>query len=228
MGRLTITQWAPEDRPREKMLQHGASALSNAELLGILIGSGNAEQSAVELMRTILEHYHNNLGQLGKTSIDELCTYKGIGEAKAVTIAAALELGRRRKEETPFEPNCMTCSTDIYDYFHPLMCDLAVEECYVLLLNNAHRVLRHVRISVGGLTLAAVDVRLVLREALLQNATAIALCHNHPSGNIRPSNEDIRLTTRLRQAAEVMNIHLIDHIILADGNYYSFADENKL
>ncbi len=228
MGRLAITQWALEDRPREKMLRHGASALSTAELLGILIGSGNAEQSAVELMRDILEHYHNSIGQLGKVGIDELCSYKGIGQAKAVTIAAALELGRRRKQETPFEAGRITCSSDLYEYFHPLMCDLSVEECYVLLLNNAHRVLQHVRLSVGGLTLAAVDVRLVLREALLQKATSIALCHNHPSGNIQPSDEDIRLTIRIRQATEVMNIRLIDHIILTDGTYYSFADENKL
>ena len=226
--RLSINQWAEEDRPREKMMLQGASALTNAELLAILIGSGNAEDSAVELMRKVLNDYRNNLNELGKASIDELCRYKGIGPAKAITILAASELGKRRKEETVEERRVIAMSKDVYEYLHPLMCDLPTEECWVLLLNQASKLIDKVRISTGGLNATAVDVRCILREALLKRATAFALCHNHPSGNIRPSREDDLLTREVNRAAECMNIRFVDHVILTDGAFYSYADEGRI
>ncbi|MBQ8519913.1 MAG: DNA repair protein RadC [Bacteroides sp.] len=227
-GKLNINQWAEEDRPREKMRMHGVSSLSNAELLAILIGSGNTEESAVDLMRKVLNDYHNNLSELGKASIDELCRYKGIGSAKAITLLAASELGRRRKEEEVRERLQILSSRDIYECFYPLMCDLATEECWVLLLNQACRVIDKVKIGAGGLSATAVDVRCVLREALLKRATFIALCHNHPSGNVRPSREDDQLTHKLLTACQTMDIRLMDHIVLVDGCYYSYADEGRI
>ena len=226
--RLSINQWAEEDRPREKMMLHGVSALSNAELLAILIGSGNTEDSAVELMRKVLAAYHNNLSELGKASIEELCRFKGIGPAKAITILAASELGKRRKEEGVEERKSVLSSKDVYECFYPLMCDLPTEECWVLLLNQASKIIDKVKISAGGLSATAVDVRCILREALLKRAAAIALCHNHPSGNIRPSREDDILTRQVGQATECMNIRFIDHVILTDGAFYSYADEGRI
>ena len=226
--RLTITQWAEEDRPREKMMMHGASALSNAELLAILIGSGNAEESAVELMRKVLNDYHNNLNELGKASIDDLCRYKGIGSAKAISILAASELGKRRKEEAVKERATILSSKDVYDCFYPLMCDLPTEEFWVLMLNQASKIIDKVKISAGGLSATAVDVRCILREALIKRASAIVLCHNHPSGNIRPSKEDDYLTRHVAQASECMDIRLVDHIILTDGAFYSYSDEGRI
>ena len=226
--RLTITQWAEEDRPREKMMMHGASALSNAELLAILIGSGNAEESAVELMRKVLNDYHHNLNELGKASIDDLCRYKGIGSAKAISILAASELGKRRKEEAIKERVTILSSKDVYDCFYPLMCDLPTEEFWVLMLNQASKIIDKVKISAGGLSATAVDVRCILREALVKRASAIVLCHNHPSGNIRPSKEDDLLTRHVAQASECMDIRLVDHIILTDGAFYSYSDEGRI
>lgn len=226
--RLTITQWAEEDRPREKMMMHGASALSNAELLAILIGSGNAAESAVELMRKVLNDYHNNLNELGKASIDDLCRYKGIGSAKAISILAASELGKRRKEEAVKERVTILSSKDVYDCFYPLMCDLPTEEFWVLMLNQASKIIDKVKISAGGLSATAVDVRCILREALIKRASAIVLCHNHPSGNIRPSKEDDLLTRHVAQASECMDIRLVDHIILTDGAFYSYSDEGRI
>ena len=226
--RLTITQWAEEDRPREKMMMHGASALSNAELLAILLGSGNAEESAVELMRKVLNDYHNNLNELGKASIDDLCRYKGIGSAKAISILAASELGKRRKEEAVKERVTILSSKDVYDCFYPLMCDLPTEEFWVLMLNQASKIIDKVKISAGGLSATAVDVRCILREALVKRASAIVLCHNHPSGNIRPSKEDDLLTRHVAQASECMDIRLVDHIILTDGAFYSYSDEGRI
>ena len=226
--KLNINQWAEEDRPREKMMLHGVSALSNAELLAILIGSGNTEDSAVELMRKVLNDYHNNLSELGKASINELCRFKGIGPAKAITILAASELGKRRKEEGVEERRTILSSKDVYECLYPLMCDLPTEECWVLLLNQASKLIDKVKISAGGLSATAVDVRCILREALLKRASAIALCHNHPSGSIRPSREDDLLTKQVAQASECMNIRFIDHVILTDGAFYSYADEGRI
>lgn len=227
--KLNLNEWAVEDRPREKMMLHGVGALSDAELLAILIGSGSREETAVELMRRVLASCHNDLNELGKVGLEELCAFKGIGEAKAIAILAASELGKRRAaaERTRVRVK-VASSRDIYDYFHPLLCDQCVEECWVLLLNQSLKVIDRVRLSVGGLTETSVDVRLVLREALLRRAPAIALCHNHPSGNVRPSIDDDRLTDRLSRSAAIMHIRLIDHIVLTDGAYYSYADEGKL
>lgn len=227
-NKLAINHWAEEDRPREKMRAHGAAALSNAELLAILIGSGSVDESAVELMRKVLNDYRNSLNELGKCTVDELCRYKGIGQAKAVTILAASELGKRRKAEEAGERRQVRCSQDIYSYFHPLLCDLPVEECWVLLLNQASRIIDRVRIGQGGLASTVVDVRCILREALLKRASSLVLCHNHPSGNSTPSREDDRLTHSLSQAAHLMNIRMLDHVIVADGAYYSYADEGRL
>lgn len=226
--KLNINQWAEEDRPREKMMLHGAAALTNAELLAILIGSGNTEDTAVELMRKVLDGCRNSLSELGKCTVDDLCRYKGIGPAKAVTILAASELGKRRKEEEPARRKQIRCSTDIYDWFHPLMCDLLVEECWIMLLNQASKVIDTVRISRGGLASTQVDVRCILREALLKRATAFVLCHNHPSGNRTPSADDDRLTQSVAVASKTMNIRLLDHLIVTDGGYYSYADEGRL
>lgn len=227
-GKLNINQWAEEDRPREKMMLHGAASLTNAELLAILIGSGNTEDTAVELMRKVLDGCRNSLSELGKCTVDDLCRYKGIGPAKAVTILAASELGKRRKDEEPARRKQIRCSTDIYDWFYPLMCDLPVEECWVMLLNQASKVIDTVRISRGGLASTQVDVRCILREALLKRATAFVLCHNHPSGNRNPSPDDDRLTRSVDTASKTMNIRLLDHLIVTDGSYYSYADEGRL
>ena len=226
--KLRINEWAEEDRPREKMMLQGVSSLSNAELLAILIGSGSTEETAVELMRKILEDCHNSLSELGKCTVDDLCVYKGIGPAKAVTILAASELGKRRKEEEPRERQQIRNSEHIYRYFYPLMCDLPIEECWVLLLNQAAKIIQAVKISTGGLASTQVDIRCILREALLKRATSLILCHNHPSGNIHPSGDDDRLTQSLFQAAKLMNIRMLDHVIVTDGNYYSYADEGRI
>lgn len=226
--KLTICQWAEEDRPREKMALKGADALSDAELLAILIGSGNTEESAVELMRRMLASCHNDLNELARWEVHDYACFKGIGPAKSITIMAALELGKRRKLQEAKERAVIRCSKDIYELFHPLMCDLPLEEFWVLLLNQANKVIDRIRISTGGISGTFVDVRSVLREALLQRATQLAIIHNHPSGNNRPSQEDRALTQRIRCAAQTMNIVLIDHVIVCDGSYYSFADEGAM
>ena len=226
--KLNINQWAEEDRPREKMMRLGAEALSDAELLAILIGSGNTEESAVGLMQRVLAAAGNNLHQLGKWQVQDFARFKGMGPAKSVTVMAALELGKRRNlQERPERPSIRT-SRDIYELFYPLLCDLPNEEFWILLLNPACRVVNQVRISRGGLDQTTADVRTILREALLARATQLALVHNHPSGNTQPSTDDIRLTQKVQQAAQVMNIRVLDHVIVCDGAYYSFSDEGRL
>lgn len=225
MNKLNINQWAEEDRPREKMMQKGAEALSDAELLAILIGSGNTEESAVSLMQRILASSGNNLNQLGKWEIRDFSRFKGFGPAKSLTIMAALELGKRRNLQERPERATIRCSKDIYDLFHPLLCDLSQEEFWVLLMNQAARIINKVRISRGGIDQTTADVRSILREALLQRATQIALIHNHPSGNPHPSTDDLRLTQLVQKGAQTMNIRLTDHVIITDGKYYSFIDE---
>lgn len=228
MEKLNINQWAEEDRPREKMMLKGAEALSDAELLAILIGSGNTEESAVTLMQRVLASCGNDLNQLGKWEVRDFSRFKGLGPAKSVTIMAALELGKRRKLQEVPERIAILSSLDINRLFHPLLCDLAYEEFWVLLLNQASRVIDKVRISRGGIDQTSADVRSILREALVQRATQIALIHNHPSGNPRPSTEDQRLTQLVQKGAQTMNIRLIDHVIVTDGQYYSFADEGMI
>lgn len=228
MEKLNINQWAVEDRPREKMMQKGAEALSDAELLAILIGSGNTEESAVALMQRVLASCGNDLNQLGKWEARDFSRFKGLGPAKSITIMAALELGKRRKLQERPERITIRSSEDIYELFHPLLCDLPTEEFWVLLLNQASKVINKVRISRGGIDQTTADVRTILREALLQRAVQIILIHNHPSGNPRPSNDDRHLTELVKKAAQTMNIRLTDHIIVTDGKYYSFNDEGNL
>lgn len=224
----SINQWAEEDRPREKMISKGIDVLSDAELLGILIGSGNTEESAVELMRRVLLACDNNLNELGKWTYRNYSDFKGIGPAKATTIMAALELGKRRKMQEVKERTQIMCSTDIYRIFHPMLCDLPQEEFWILLLNQSNKVIDKIRISTGGIDGTYADVRSILREAILHRATGIVLIHNHPSGNPTPSVNDKRLTTAVSQGAQTMNIRLSDHVIICDGKYYSFADKGDL
>lgn len=226
--KLTITDWALADRPREKLMAHGADTLTNAELLAILIGSGSTKETAVQLMSRVLHHCGDNLNTLGKLSVSDLMAYNGIGEAKAVTIVAACELGRRRQRERPEARPVMRSADDIYQYMHTHMQDLDVEEAWVLLLNQACKLIKAMRISHGGISETAVDVRVIMREALLCNATVIALCHNHPSGNPRPSGDDDRLTQNVQKACQTMRIYLLDHLVITDGQYYSYREEGKL
>ena len=228
MEKLNINQWAEEDRPREKMASLGAEALSNAELLAILIGSGSTKESAVELMKRILADCNNNLNTLGKLSIRDLCNYNGIGEAKAISIFAACELGKRRQMETPEERPDLGTATRIYNHMRPVMQDLDVEEFWALLLNQHYRLIKKVRISHGGITETSVDIRIIMREAVLNNATIMAICHNHPSGSLHPSKYDDMLTQSVKKAAEIMRIHFTDHVIVTDGCYYSYAECGKL
>jgi DNA repair protein RadC len=226
--KLNIKDWAEEDRPREKLEQRGAQQLTNAELLAILIGSGNAEKSAVELMRDVLADCNNNLNTLGKRSIRELESFKGVGPAKAITILAACELGKRRQMQDVEERADLGAPLLIYNYMHPLMQDLDVEEAWALLMNQNYKLIKAVRISHGGISETAVDVRVILREAILANATILALCHNHPSNNAAPSPEDDRLTSRVKKACDIMRIYFLDHVIVTDGKYYSYRDEGRM
>lgn len=225
---MNITDLSLDDRPREKFAAHGASALSKAELLAILIGSGNTEENAVQLMQRVMNDCQGSLATLGNMGIDSLCRYKGMGPAKAISVLAACELGRRRMAEGMELRPQLTSSADIFAYMTPRLKGTPVEECHAILLNNHLRVVGCKLISRGGITGTVVDVRLVLREALLCNATHLALCHNHPSGNPRPSGEDDRLTQKLKAAAATMDLRLIDHIILTDEAYFSYQDEGRL
>ena len=228
MEKLTIRQLAEDDRPREKMMLKGAKALSDAELIAILIGSGNQEESAVTLAQRMLSSCGGDLSQLSKWEVEEYSRFKGMGPAKSLSVMAALELGRRRKLQERMERPLITSSVDIYELFHPLLCDLPTEEFWVLLLNRSNRVIGKERISSGGIDQTTADVRTILREALLARATQIAVIHNHPSGNARPSQEDRRITERIKEAGRIMNIHLTDHLIVCDGRYLSFNDEGIL
>lgn len=226
--KLSINQWAEEDRPREKLMRLGAEALSNAELLAILIGSGSPKETAVELMKRVLNGCNNNLNTLGKRTIHELCQYNGIGEAKAISILAACELGKRRQAEKAEERKSLGSASAIYEYMHPKMQDLDTEEAWILLMNQNYKLIKAERISHGGITETAVDVRIIIREALLHNATVVAFCHNHPSNNLRPSNDDNRLTQRIKSACDTMRLYFLDHLIITDGTYYSYHEEGKL
>ncbi len=225
---LTIAHWAEDDQPREKLRDKGAQALSNAELLAILIGSGTPGVSAVQLMQDVLNGCNNNLNTLGKLTIRQLMDYKGIGEAKAITILAACELGKRRQQEKPEERPDLSTATRIYNHMHPLLQDCDVEEFWVLLMNQNYRLIRKMCISHGGITEVAVDIRIIMREAVLANATILAVCHNHPSGNLRPSEMDNQLTSSLQKACQVMRIHLQDHVIVTDGAYYSYHEKGRI
>ena len=223
-----ITHWSGDDKPREKMMLKGKSALSDAELVAILIGSGSRNESAVALSKRILASVNNNLSSLGKQSLAQLMEFKGIGEAKAITIAAALELGRRRKEENPLELVKVTSSKVMYQEMYPIIGKLAHEEFWVVYLNNANKIIFKAQLSKGGITGTVVDVRLVFKIALEQNAVAIVLAHNHPSGKLQASEADIQVTKRIKNAGLQLDISVLDHIIVTEHSYFSFADEGIL
>jgi DNA repair protein RadC len=223
--KTSIKDWAEDDKPREKLLNKGPAALSNAELIAILIGSGNNEESAVALSKRIMNEVNDNFAELARLTISDLQKYKGIGEAKAITIAAALELGRRRGTSVLNEKPLVKDSKTAFILFQKELGDLNYENFCVLLLNRANKVLKIVRISDGGITGTVVDQRKVFKVALDNNATSIILGHNHPSGQLTPSAADIDLTKKMKAAGETLDLPVLDHIIVGDGNYYSFADE---
>lgn len=225
---IAINNWAEADRPREKLERLGANALSDAELLAILIGSGTANESAVDLMKRILKDCNNNLNTLGKLSLHRLEEYKGIGPAKAITILAACELGKRRQRAKVEDAPLLNSAEAIYNYMHTTIQDLDIEEGWILMMKQNFRLIEAKRISIGGLTMAPIDIRLMMKEALMKNTTILAFCHNHPSGNTSPSHEDDLLTTRIQKACELLSIHFADHVVLTDGNYYSYREEGRL
>lgn len=228
MKKLTIKSWALDDRPREKLLAKGKSVLSDAELIAILIGSGNREESAVALSKRILQSVNNNLNKLAKLSVEELMQFKGIGEAKAISIITALEFGKRRQfEEVVVHPK-ITSSKDVARLIQPIIGDLQHEEFWVLYLNNSNKVVAKQQISKGGLTATLVDVRLLYKRALELFAVGLVVCHNHPSGKLTPSSADIRLTQKIKEAGITLDIKLLDHLILTEKAYFSFADEDIL
>jgi DNA repair protein RadC len=225
---LGIKSWAEEDRPREKLLTKGRHVLSDAELIALLIGSGSKNETAVELSRRILNQYQNNLNELARLSVKDLMKFRGIGEAKAISIIAALELGRRRKEAKLATRSRITMSRDVFDLMSPDMMDLAYEEFWILLLNRANDVMRKERVSLGGVSGTVVDPKIIFKSALDHLACSVILCHNHPSGNVKPSEADIRLTDQLKKAGMLLEIPVLDHVIITNNGFYSFADEGML
>lgn len=225
---MSIPDWAEEDRPREKLLAKGVDNLSDAELIAILIGSGNRNETAVELSKRILLGVDNNLNKLGKLNIPALMKYKGIGEAKAISIVAALELGRRRKLSEVLKKPKISDSEDVFNIFSAILSDLSHEEFWVLYLDRANQIMAKQKLSTGGVHGTIFDVKLVLRTAIEKLASGIILCHNHPSGNVTPSEADIEITKSLKQAAEYIQTTVLDHVIIADDKYYSFADKKIL
>jgi len=223
-----INSWATEDRPREKLLQRGKASLTDAELIAILIGSGSRSQSAVELSQAILKSNKSSLYQLGRIGVKELMKFKGIGEAKAISIVAALEIGRRRRMEEPLERTKIGTSLGSFDILNPILSDLNHEEFWVVFLDRANKVISTDRISLGGIHGTVVDPKIVFKMALDHKACGIILGHNHPSGTLSPSKSDIELTNRLSKAGEFLEIRVLDHLIVAENKYYSFADDNKL
>ena len=228
LSSFSIKNWADDDKPREKLIQKGRSVLSDAELLAILIGSGNRNESAVALSKRILASTNQNLNELGKLSIKQLMSFKGIGEAKAVTIAAALEIGRRRRGEEAKKVTKINSSKSVFELLQPILGELPHEEFWILYLNNANSVILKEQLSKGGITGTVVDVRLVLKQALEYGAVGLVLAHNHPSGTLKPSNADKEITLKLKAAAAALDIKVLDHIIITEKAYFSFADEELL
>jgi DNA repair protein RadC len=225
---FSIKTWADDDKPRRKLLLRGRVALTDAELLAILIGSGSREDSALSLARKILRSAGDSLSQLGKSSTAKLMKFKGIGEAKAVTIAAAMEIGNRRREEVTGSLKSISGSADAFAVLEPVLSELEHEEFWILYLNNANRVIRKAQLSKGGITGTLVDVRLVLKEALEIGAVAIILAHNHPSGALKPSQADKAITAKLKKAAEILDIRVLDHLIVTERAFFSFADQHLI
>ena len=225
---IKITDWAVEDRPREKLIQKGTGSLSDAELLAILISSGTKNKSAVDLGRELLLMVNNNLNSLGKLTVADFTKIHGIGPARAVSIAAALELGRRRKvEEVPELPQ-IKCSKDVFDLISPVLSDLQYEEFWILFLNRSNKVINRVKLSQGGISGTVTDVRIIMKKAIESLASGIIVVHNHPSGNLNPSESDTRITQKIKESGNIMDIQLLDHLIVSDREYYSFADNGLL
>ena len=222
---FSIKHWAEDDKPREKLMLKGKAILSDAELIAILIGSGSRNESAVQLSKRILASVDNNLNTLGKLSIKQLMEFKGIGEAKAITIIAALELGRRRRAEETIELKKITSSKAVFEIMQPIIGELPHEEFWILYLNNSNKVIYKTQLSKGGITGTVVDVRLVFKMALEQNATSIILTHNHPSGKLQASDSDIEVTKKLKLAGQQLDIAILDHIIITETGFYSFKDQ---
>ncbi|MGI6224075.1 MAG: RadC family protein [Prevotella sp.] len=228
MKKVSIKELPEDERPRERLLKFGPENLTDAELLAILIGSGTSKMSAVEVMKNVLAACKGNLNTLGRMSVDELTNFDGIGPAKAITILAACELGKRRQRADIAEKKDMSSAANIYEYMRTEIADKQVEEAWVLLLNQNYRLIKSVRISHGGLTETAVDLRVVMKQAILANATVIALCHNHPSNNPHPSSNDDRLTQNVKKACEYLRFYFVDHVIVCDGVYYSYREHGRL
>lgn len=225
---ITIKQWKEDDRPREKMLLKGRSSLSDAELLTILIGSGSKKESALALSKRILLRYDNNINALAKLCPSDLMQFNGVGKAKSVNILAALELGRRRRAELASEKQKVNSSKNVYDIMQPLIGELSHEEFWIIFLNNANKIQDKTQLSIGGITATLVDVRLIFKKGISLGATSIVLCHNHPSGNLTPSMADIQLTEKIINGGKILDIKVLDHIIISEEGYFSFADENRL
>jgi len=229
LAKLSVKDWSPEDRPREKLLTKGVNALSNAELLAVILRSGTTKETVVELSQRILQSFGNDLNRLGKISANQLISdFKGIGEAKAIGIIAALELGKRRKAEEVINRKKIISSMDIYNYFYPFLCDLQHEEFWALFLNRSNWIIDRFKLSQGGISETVVDGKIIYKEAIARLASFVALCHNHPSGNHLPSPQDTRITLKIKNGLDLLEIQLLDHVILTDGKYYSFADEGKI
>ena len=226
--RLPISRWSIEDRPTERLQRMGADALTDAELLAILIGSGTQQYSAVDIAKHVLGKFSNNLNTLGKARFDQFEDIEGVGTQTACKIMAAVELGKRRQAATAELRPDMATATRIYNYMLPKMQDLATEEFHILLMNQNYRLIKSVKISQGGITETSVDIRVIMREAVLNNATILAACHNHPSGRVTPSRQDDELTQCIQRACQVMRIHFLDHVIVTDGAYYSYHEQGKL
>lgn len=227
-NKITIKAWAEEDRPREKLLNLGRRSLSDSELIAILIGSGNKKESAVDLSKRILNHYNNDLNALGKLSVQELSKFKGIGEAKAISIIAALELGRRKKETDLPKLDSILHSKDIFNLLSTYFSDLLHEEFWIILLTRSNKIITKVLISKGGQAGTVADPKIIFKTALENNASYVVLAHNHPSGSLRPSQADLGLTKKIKLAGEMLDIPVIDHVIFAERSYLSFADEGLL
>ncbi|MDN3724324.1 DNA repair protein RadC [Aequorivita sp. SDUM287046] len=225
---FSIKNWNEDDRPREKLLLKGRAVLSDAELIAILIGSGSRNESAVSLSQRILASANNNLSELGRLSIPELMEFKGIGQAKAICIAAAMELGRRRRTGEALERKKITSSNSVFEFVQPIIGELPHEEFWILYLNNSNKIIKSAQLSKGGITGTVVDVRLAFKDALQLGAVGIILAHNHPSGTLKPSQADIQLTKKLKIAGESLDIKVLDHLIITEKAYFSFADENML
>lgn len=227
--KLTIKELSAEDRPREKMINKGIASLSEAELLAIILGSGSRKESAVELAQRILAAYNNSISQLGKAGIDELKnTFHGVGDAKAVTIVAAMELGRRRQLEKPLDRPTIKSSNDAYQLLRPTIGDLPHEEFWIIMLSKANKIITRYNVSKGGLSATIIDVRLILKRALECHASSMIISHNHPSGSLEPSDADIKITKKIKEAGAIMDIPVLDHIIVTDNGYFSFADDGLL